>query len=209
MRTPLACVAKKVATHTCGPRVSGPDTSSCTTKIPIQAASANWARLKTNLIGGSRRSSRRVSEVPTRTPASRSIGVAKISPNTSGMSPSEKEWALRRNWRWTTQRSATKNAGASIHQASRGLSSAGSPVSTVRKTAVAAPMSSRFSHQTGLMPSGRDLPPGAAGFLVRRDRICQWAASALERCFLTARRRFRAIAPGCSEGKLETGLAAG
>ena len=40
----------------------------------------------------------------------------KISPNTSGISPSENECAPRRKWRWTTQRSAIANAIAIDHQ---------------------------------------------------------------------------------------------
>ena len=82
----------------------------------MQAWTANWEVLKTNLTGGSRRSNSITSALPSRHPTRNASALQKIKPNTIGMSPSENECAPRRKWRWTTQRSAIANAIAIDHQ---------------------------------------------------------------------------------------------
>jgi hypothetical protein len=83
--------------------------------------------LKTNLTGGSRRSNRRTIPQPSRQPRPNDSALQKMSPNTSGMSPSEKECAPRRKWRWTTQRSAIAKAMAIAHHGRYGWASGPRP----------------------------------------------------------------------------------
>ena len=80
-----------------------------------QVVSVNWAMLKTILIAGSLRSNSSTTTGPIRPASTRSIGAANSRPKTSGRSPSENEWALRRKCRWTTQRSAARKPRASPH----------------------------------------------------------------------------------------------
>ena len=83
--------------------------------------SANWERLKTSFTGASRRSIASVAADPSTAPSTRSPPVANSRPNTSGRSPSEKECALRRNCRWTTQLSATRKPTASAPPGQMGI----------------------------------------------------------------------------------------
>ena len=98
----------------------------CTTMVASEAASANCDEVEDELdraqpaVDHERRGGAR----PVR-PAPGRLRLAKSRPNTSGRSPSEKEWALRRNWRWTTHRSATKKPAASPHHGKFGSSRAG------------------------------------------------------------------------------------
>src|SRR5215208_60279 len=118
-------------------------------RLARQTDSANWPRLKKSLIGGRRRSSRSVSAGPTTAAMTRSEPLASTRPKTSGTSPSEKEWALRLNSRWTTQRSPTRKPMASHHQATCGSCRGGSPPTGPTNRAPAAVQMARFSHQTG------------------------------------------------------------
>ena len=101
--------------------------STCTTRIAMHACSASWPMLKTNLTGGRRRSNSRTSPQPSRQPSTNDSALQKITPKTSGMSPSENECAPRRKWRWTTQRSAMANAIAIAHHGRCGWASGGRP----------------------------------------------------------------------------------
>ena len=80
-----------------------------------QVVSVNWAMLKTILIAGSLRSNSSTTIGPTSPASTRPIGEANSRPKTSGRSPSEKECALRRKCRCTTQRSAARKPSASHH----------------------------------------------------------------------------------------------
>src|ERR1700733_11629425 len=54
--------------------------------------------------------------VPATIESTTTTGGAKKNPTTSGSSLSEKEWASRRNWMWTTNTSAAQKKGMSSHQ---------------------------------------------------------------------------------------------
>ena len=101
--------------------------SACTTSRAMHACSASCPRLKTSLTGGRRRSNSSTRPQPSRHPIPNDSALQKMSPNTSGMSPSEKECAPRRKCRWTTQRSAIANAIAIAHHGRWGRASGGSP----------------------------------------------------------------------------------
>ena len=94
-----ASVATSAAAHVWVPTSPVAGVSAWTTRIAMQACSASWPMLKTNLTGGRRRSNRSTSPHPSRQPKPNASALQKISPNTSGISPSENEWAPRRKWR--------------------------------------------------------------------------------------------------------------
>src|SRR3954453_5075054 len=113
--TAAAWVASRAKIHVIGPKPSTVEASSRNTITARQVVSVNWAMLKTILMTGSRRSKSSTTTGPTRPARTRSIGEAKGRPKTSGRSPSEKECALRRKCRCTTQRSAARKPRARPH----------------------------------------------------------------------------------------------
>ena len=108
-------VASSAYSHTAGPKPSAVAASTWKTITARQVASVNCAMLKTTLIAGRRRSMSSTTIGPTSPAMTRSIGVANSRPKTSGRSPSENEWALRRKCRCTTQRSAARKPSARPH----------------------------------------------------------------------------------------------
>ena len=84
-----------------------------------QTTSAYCARLKADLTGATRRSSR-ATRVPATTAKKACVPVAKMSANVSGTSVSVKECVLRRNSRTTGQSSVTRTMAPMAHQAISG-----------------------------------------------------------------------------------------
>ena len=87
--------------------------------ISTAVTSANCARLKTNLTGGSRRSSSATS-VPASTAKNACVPVAKTSASVSGMSVSENACELRRNSQLDRPALGDEHHEASAHQAISG-----------------------------------------------------------------------------------------
>ena len=88
-----------------------PSTMNSATHVP----SVNCARLKKALKSGISRSKASASDEPTRPASTSSCAGRNIRPHTSGSSPSDSEWVLRRKCRCTTQRSAAANPAATAH----------------------------------------------------------------------------------------------
>jgi hypothetical protein len=124
-----ASVASITAPMSCAPQSPSPATA-CTISVAMQTDRANCPRLKTSLMNGRRRSRNSVIAEPRTVASRRSLAEASTRPKTSGTSPSENEWALRENWRCTTQRSATRKPTASHHQSTWGTVSSGMPRAT-------------------------------------------------------------------------------
>ncbi len=146
--TPPSCVATNAPNHSVGPNSGAGPAIACRTASPSPAATANWATLKTSLIGG-RRDIAIAAVVPTTTPTMKSGPDAKISASVTGMSVSEKACALRLNCRLTGQRSQAAIATAMTHQGARGSWMATAPSTGPRKIAAAIAIRVPFSHQTG------------------------------------------------------------
>ncbi len=116
--------AAKTAIQTTGSSGSRMPTSPSTTNSATHVPSVNWARLKNALKVGISRSNASATDDPT-SPARTSSWAGRNSrPATSGSSPSESEWVLRRKWRWTTHRSAAAKPIATVHH---GISSVVGP----------------------------------------------------------------------------------
>ena len=79
-------------------------------------ATVKLARLNASFSGDWRRWTDSASAVPATIESTTTSGGAKKNPTTSGSSLSEKEWASRRNWMWTTNTSAAQKSGMSTHQ---------------------------------------------------------------------------------------------
>ena len=125
--SPEAWVAISAAAHVRGTTALFAGAIAWMTSTAMQACSANCARLNMNLTAGSLRSSSSTSPLPSRHPRTTPSALQKINPKTSGMSPSENEWAPRRKCRCTTQRSASAKAIATSHQGRWGRATGCSP----------------------------------------------------------------------------------
>jgi hypothetical protein len=88
--------AAKIETQTSGSSGSRTPTSPSTTNSATQVPSVNWARLKKALKVGISRSKARASDDPTSPAITSSCAGRNSRPATSGSSPSDSEWVLRR-----------------------------------------------------------------------------------------------------------------
>src|ERR1700686_696051 len=104
-------------------------------------ATVKLARLKATFNADWRRWIDSATAVPATIASTTTSGGAKKNPTTSGSSLSEKEWASRRNWMWTTNTSAAQKSGMSTHQGIwRGAGSSWSGATTLsRRTTAATP----------------------------------------------------------------------
>ena len=133
---PVTRVARYMPSHVAGSSASAGMASARTITTATHTAKASWARLKASLIGGSRRHAYAMA-APINAPARKSSPLANSRPKTNGMSASEKECALRRNLRCTTQASATAQPAAITHQGRCGSASGAVPCTEITNTAAA------------------------------------------------------------------------
>ncbi len=113
--TPPSWVATSTEPHVSHPKPGSAWAATWTMMIITQETSASCARLKKNLITGSRRRSSAIT-VPLRIATNACVPLAKISASASGTSVSEKECELRRNSSSTGQRSHIKTIAARTAQ---------------------------------------------------------------------------------------------
>ena len=137
-------------------------TKPSSTNSATQVPSVNWARLKNALKTGISRSKASASADPTR-PASTSSWAGRNSrPATSGSSPSDSEWVLRRKWRCTTH--ALRGGEARARRATTGCRpSSGRRAKRLRPgsryaTTVASATTPVRSQILALSPSCRRIP---------------------------------------------------
>jgi hypothetical protein len=119
-----ADTAANTASQTIGSSGSRIVVSPSTTNSATHVPSVNCARLKNALKIGISRSNASAIDEPTRPASTSSCAGRNIRPPTSGSSPSDSEWVLRRKCRCTTQRSAAANPAATTHH---GTSTADGP----------------------------------------------------------------------------------
>jgi hypothetical protein len=117
--------AANTDSHTTGSSGSRTFTKPSTTNSATHVPSVNCARLKKALNGGISRSKASAAEAPTSPARTSSCAGRNRRPATSGSSPSDSEWVLRRKCRCTTQRSAAAKPPATSHH---GTSSSLGPV---------------------------------------------------------------------------------
>jgi hypothetical protein len=152
----VTIVAANAAAHPQGPNGSAGSTIQWNRMTATQTPSEKCATLNTSFSGDCRRCSVRAAVAPTSWPRTSAAGPAKNRPSTVGISPREKEWASRRNWRWMTKISATAKSPARIHHGIRsGASSGARWRTTVKNRMAAAPATATLSSQTRWAPFSR------------------------------------------------------
>ena len=110
----VATVASAAPAQTVGSICVAEPATAWKTITAMQLPSRNCPKLKARRMGGRRRWTARTSSRPIAPARITSWPEANTSANTSGISPRDMEWALRRKWTWTTKRSAAAKATSRI-----------------------------------------------------------------------------------------------
>ena len=107
-------------------------------------------------MGGRRRWTARTSRRPIAPARITSWPEANTSANTSGISPSDIEWALRRKWTWTTKRSAAAKATSRI-QMETCIDGTTGPAFAAPELSRATPAATRPALSSQMATSPRDI----------------------------------------------------